>query len=322
LTPKFYRIQQRLLRSSATVWLVFISLLLLGSLVVTDYGVSYDENVNRRNGGVSLNHVIKKIEEVFNLSVWVNDEALTPYRIPLNSYLDKDYGVAFDLPAFVIERALQINSTRGQYVLRHILTYLFFLAGCWALYKTVAFRFSSKLLGLISVAMMVLSPRIFADSFYNSKDIVFMSAVAIATYAMQTFFNKKNLAAAAVFGLASAFAINIRIIGIIFPIAVVAIVLIGLLSRKRPMRMPPLIFYLVISSGLTVVFWPWLWSNPLEHFALAFSNMSKFRWEGWVLYLGNYYPSTNLPGHYLITWIAISTPVVYLLLLCYGYGYG
>lgn len=315
---KFHLIQKKLLDSPTTVRLVFIFLLLVGTLAVADYGVSYDEYVNRKNGGGSLNHIIEKIEKNFNFSIWVNDEALKPYRIPLNTYLDKDYGVAFDLPAFIIERALQINSARGQHILRHILTYLLFLAGCWAIYKTVAFRFSSVLLGLCSVAMIVLSPRIFADSFYNSKDIVFMSAVAIATYAMQRFFDKKDLAAAALFGLATAFAINIRIIGIIFPLAVVAIVVTGLLTRKQIMRVLPLIFYLAVSSGLTIVFWPWLWSNPLEHFVLAFSNMSKFRWEGWVLYLGNYYPSTNLPGHYLITWISISTPIVYLLLFGMG----
>lgn len=265
---KFHLIQTKLLDSPTTVRLVFIFLLLLGALVVADYGVSYDEYVNRKNGGVSLNHIIEKIEENFNFSIWVDDEALIPYRIPLNTYLDKDYGVAFDLPAFIIERALQINSPRGQHILRHILTYLLFLAGCWALYQTVAFRFSSKLLGLASVAMMVLSPRIFADSFYNSKDIVFMSAVAIATYAMQRFFNKKDLAAAVLFGLATAFAINIRIIGIIFPLAVVAIVVIGLLTRKQALRVSLLIFYLAISSGLTIAFW-------LGYGAILLSTSSK-----------------------------------------------
>ena len=318
LTPTFQLYQQKFRVSPLLVRVIFVLLLLLGSLIVSDYGVSYDEYVNRKNGGVSLNHIVETIEKNFNVSLGLTDEALAAHRIPLNTYLDRDYGVAFDLPAFVIERALQVNSVRGQHVLRHILTYLFFLVGCWALYKTVALRFSSTLLGLASVAMMVLSPRIFADSFYNSKDIVFMSAVAIATYAMQRLFDKKDLASALLFGFVTAFAINIRIIGIIFPIALIAIVSIGLLTRKQPLRASLLFFYLAVSTGLTIVFWPWLWSNPIDHFMLAFSNMSKFRWDGWILYLGNYYPSTNLPRHYLITWIIISTPVVYLLLFGVG----
>ena len=318
MTTTLQSTQQKLLGSPFLVRVIFMLLLLLGSLIVSDYGVSYDEYVNRKNGGVTLNYLVEKIERFFNISVLPNGDALAAYRIPLHTYEDKDYGVAFDVPVLVLERVLNINNARHQYLLRHILTYLFFLGGCLALYKTVAVRFSSSLLGLCSVGMMVLSPRIFADSFYNSKDIVFMSAVAMATYAMQRMFYKKNLTSAALFGFVTAFAINIRIIGLIFPIALLAIVLIGLLIRKQPLRASLVIFYLAISSGFTIILWPWLWSNPIEHFMLAFSNMSKFRWEGWVLYLGHYYPSSDLPRHYLITWIIISTPIIYLLLFGVG----
>ena len=304
--------------SPFTVRIIFVFLLILGLFIVSDYGVSYDEYVNRKNGGVSLNHIVNKVEKNFNISIWTKDEAIAQYRIPLDTYQDKDYGVAFDLPVFALERALQINTVRDQYLLRHILTYLLFLCGCWALYKTVALRFSSEFLGLCSVAMMILSPRIFADSFYNSKDIVFMSAVAFTTYAMQRCLDKQNATSAVLFGLTTALAINIRIIGVIFPIALVTIVLIGLLTRKQPLRIPLLLLYLATSSGFTILFWPWLWSNPAEHFLMALSNMSKFRWEGWVLYLGNYYPSTNLPRHYLITWIIITTPIAYLILFGLG----
>lgn len=293
-------------------------LVLLGFYIVSDYGVTYDEYVNRRNGGVSLNYIATIIEKTFNISIFSGDQALAPYRIALDSYQDRDYGVAFDLPALVLERVLQINNVRDQYLLRHILTYLFFLVGCWALYKTVLIRFSSQFFGVCSVAMMILSPRIFADSFYNSKDIVFMSAAAIATYAMQRLFDKKDVISAAYFALATAFAINIRIIAIIFPIALATIVLFGLLTRKQPLHTKVLIFYVVVATVLTITFWPWLWTNPTERFMLAFSNMSKFRWEGWVLYLGNYYSASDLPRHYLMTWIAVSTPIFYLVLFAIG----
>jgi len=183
LTTTLQSTQQKQLGSPFLVRVIFMLLLLLGSLIVSDYGVSYDEYVNRKNGGVTLNYLVEKIERFFNISVLPNGDALAAYRIPLHTYEDKDYGVAFDVPVLVLERVLNINNARHQYLLRHILTYLFFLGGCLALYKTVAVRFSSSLLGLCSVGMMVLSPRIFADSFYNSKDIVFMSAVAMATYA-------------------------------------------------------------------------------------------------------------------------------------------
>ena len=311
-------IQRKLINSQTIGWTIAFVLLLLGLSIVSDYGVSYDEYVNRRNGGVSLNYILSLLDSSFKVSFQKANEALAAYQIPLEAYQDRDYGVAFDLPVLILERLLAIDDIFHQYLFRHILTYLLFLAGCLALYKTILFRFLSPWLSLCAVVMMVLSPRIFADSFYNSKDIVCMAAFAIATYAMQRLLEKRDIWSAAGFAFATAFAMNTRIIAIMFPVALVAIFLVGLLTKKASLRSPVLFFYLISVALLTIAFWPWLWSNPVDHFILAFSNMSKFRWEGWVLYLGNYYPASDLPRHYLITWIFITTPIAYLLLFCGG----
>jgi hypothetical protein len=320
-TPKLFahaRFIGRARLGELSARLIFAFLLLLGVLVVADYGVTYDEYVNRRNGGISLNYVLQLIESLFQTPLLSHDPVLASYRIPLESYNDRDYGVAFDLPAMALERLLQINDLRSQYLLRHVLTYILFLTGCWAVYKTVTVRFSSVWLGVCALIMMILSPRIFADAFYNSKDIVFMSAVALATYAMQKMFCRKDLSSAVVFALATAFAINVRIIGIIFIVATVAIFIVDVLGRKRSLSAPLLVAYLAVTVLLTIGFWPWLWSAPADNFMLALSNMSNFRWNGWVLYIGNYYTSTNLPRHYLPGWILISTPLLYVALFCIG----
>ncbi len=298
--------------------LILFFLLVLGLSVVSDYGVTYDEYVNRRNGGVSLNHISQLIERLLQIPIWSKDEVVASYRIPLESYIDRDYGIAFDLPVMALERFLQINDPRNQYLFRHALTYIVFALGCWSLYKTIAFRFSSAWLGVVALVMMILSPRIFADAFYNSKDIVFMSAVAIATNAMQKMFDRKDIASAIFFGLATAFAINIRIVAVIFIAATILIVLFELLNSKRSLPVQTALVYVTVAVGLTVVFWPWLWGDPVTNFMLALNNMSNFRWNGWVLYSGNYYPSTDLPRHYLLVWILISTPLLYSGLFCVG----
>jgi hypothetical protein len=298
--------------------LIFAFLLLLGVFVVADYGVTHDEYVNRRNGGISLSYVLQLIEGLRQTPLLSHDPVLASYRTSLDSYNDRDYGVAFDLPAMALERLLQINDQRSQYLLRHVLTHIIFVTGCWAVYKTVAVRFSSVWLGVCALIMMILSPRIFADAFYNSKDIVFMSAVALATYAMQKMYCRKDLSSAFVFGLATAFAINIRIIGIIFIAATIAIFIVDVLGRKRLLPAPLLVAYLAVTGLLTIGFWPWLWSAPADNFMRAISNMSNFRWNGWVLYFGNYYISTNLPRHYVPGWILISTPLLYVALFCIG----
>jgi hypothetical protein len=58
--------------------------------------------------------------------------------------------------------------------------------------------------------------------------------------------------------------------------------------------------------------WPWLWSDPIGNFVQAFANMSKFRTQPDVLYMGRFVPSTELPWHYVLVWISITTPLLYL----------
>jgi len=97
----------------------------------------------------------------------------------LPDYRDKDYGVGFELPAYAGERLLGLNTTQSIYFFRHFLTYLVFVAGVMATYGIAAQRHRSWQAGLLTAALLYLSPRIFADGFYNNKDIVFMAAMAL-----------------------------------------------------------------------------------------------------------------------------------------------
>jgi len=59
---------------------------------------------------------------------------------------------------------------------RHLTVFLIFCVGLVFLYRTLARRHGSWAAGLVGGAFMVLSPRLFADAFYNSKDIPFLAA--------------------------------------------------------------------------------------------------------------------------------------------------
>ena len=64
--------------------------------------------------------------------------------------------------------------------------------------------------------------------------------------------------------------------------------------------------------------WPWLWSDPVGNFVQAVINMSKFRWNREVLYMGRFFRSDDLPWHYVLVWISITTPLLYLALFLVG----
>ncbi len=308
---------------SAKLWtyFTFVILAIAGFTIVSDFGVGFDEFVNRRNGSVSYNYVKEIIGEYFKISLKQYDLGNINKVADLNLYQDRDYGVAFDLPAYAIERFFNIESPHWQHILRHGLTYLLFLAGCIAVYKTILFRYKNFRLAVLSVIIFIVSPRIFGDAFHNSKDIAFMSAYSIATYYMiQFFFTGFILRTSLYFAAATAFAINLRIVGIIFPIAATIIFVLYLFGRRNRSEIINYMIYIIACMILTVALWPWLWANPLENFVTAFVNMSRFRWDGWVLYLGDFYPVRQLPWHYLLVWIAISTPILYVLLFIIGTG--
>ena len=112
-------------RKSYVVSLYFILLLIVGLTTFSDYGISFDEPVSRTNGGISLRYIADK----FDINYLKNDSVLARFETPLKDYYDRDYGVAFDLSAFFIERLFLLNDSRHQYLLRHFLTFLVFYIG-------------------------------------------------------------------------------------------------------------------------------------------------------------------------------------------------
>jgi len=120
--------------------------------------------------------------------------------------------------------------------------------------------------------------------------------------------------------LASAVAIDVRIMAVILPAATFAILIVRLLKRELaiPATCRALAVYLVIACILVPAMWPWLWSDPIGNFVQAFTNMSKYRWDREVLYMGRFVRSADLPWHYVVVWISITTPPLYLALFLVG----
>ena len=71
--------------------------------------------------------------------------------------------------------------------------------------------------------------------------------------------------------------------------------------------------YTIVSVVFVYIFWPFLWENPIHNFTMAFSNMSKFRWDSYSYLMGEHIRSINTPWYYLPKWIAITTPLFYLM---------
>jgi len=293
-----------------SVLVFFIIFILIGLYLLPDYGLSWDEPGARERGLVSLKYVLQKLD----FPIFGSDSELAKINTTLNSFSDKDYGVAFDLPLAILERSLGLNTEASQFYLRHLCTFLIFCIGVFALYLITARRFCSSRLGLLAAVFLILSPRIFGEGFYNSKDIVFMAFFALGLNTMIIFLSSPTIKTALIHGLVTALTADIRVIGVVLLFISVGMQLIKLVRKDVQVikLIVVVIIYLITTIFLIIAFWPWLWVDAFSHFVAAIQSMARYRWYENNFYLGEYVSATQVPWHYSLVWIGVTTPLIYL----------
>ena len=67
-----------------------------------------------------------------------------------------------------------------------------------------------------------------------------------------------------------------------------------------------------------VIFWPYLWSSPIDNFISVFQNLANHNIDIYNFYFGEYISARNVPWHYSLVWIFITTPLLYSILFLIG----
>ena len=288
--------------SKLIVILFFAAFLCVGLFAYKDYGIPGDEIVSRNNGLIAYKYVFD------------GDKELVSYR-------DRYYGTAFELPLIIMEKFLGLEDPRDITLARHFATFLLFYTGVTFFYLLCARHFNSWKMGLLGAVFLVLSPRTFAHSFFNTKDAAFLSLYIISIYTLVRYLERKTLTGALFHAFSCALLVDVRIIGAVVPFLTVLFFAgdIFLTEEKRKMEATATFIAFIWSFLLLVVFfWPVLWESPIRNFIDAVSKMKAYPWEGTVLYLGSYVKATELPWHYIPVWISVTTPVIYVLFFLAG----
>jgi hypothetical protein len=300
-----------------TAVISFFSLYLFcGIALYQDYGISFDEGSNRAIGAVTAQYINK----IFGSPLSID------YPLPdLKSYKDRDYGVLIELPLIAAEYLFRISDSQKIYFLRHLLTFLVFWGGTVFFFLLLERIFTDWRIALLGTLFLIISPRIFADSFYNSKDGVFLSVCIPAAYSLIRFLDNKTLPNAAIHALCCAAAISVRIVGIFIPFIALLFVGIEFIKEENKQSAFKQYFFMLLLYGAvlfitTWLLWPYLWENPIGNFIHAFEKMRSYDWHDVVLYRGAFIYSDQLPWHYIPVWIIITTPVVFLVLFAFGIG--
>lgn len=294
-----------------SIQIIFFLFLLLGLFTYKDYGVSIDEKFQRLNGFFWL-------EYLFNFTDFQNFKYLISEKISLISNDDtlpsihqyNFYGIFFDVPASFLEILFDIQDVNEVYNLRHLLNFIYFFLGSIFFYRILINRFD-RLSSLLGTLFFILSPRIYGESFYNSKDIVFLSFLCVAIFYCFEFYKKGKIINILLFSLFSAICIQTRSIGIFLPLIFGLFYFFSILSNKKEIALLKIYFlYLILTFLFLYTFWPYLWESPITNFFNIFINLSLHTPDIKILFNGNYIDVKYMPFDFLPTWIFISTPFI------------
>ncbi len=297
------------------VWAVigfFVVFLLLGLSIYHDYGIFWDEFIQYVIGHVNLRFI-----------TGVDERLLT---FGDHNYLEKYFDPAFEMFLAGIEKIRHISPDDLQaiYFSRHLFVFLTFYMGTIFFYHLCYKQFRHWLPALLGVVFLVLSPRIFAEAFYNSKDIPFTAMFIMSMFTLVIYLEKKTFPRAILHALTTGLATDIRVMGVLIVCLTGFLFLLDIWADKENRRLGfkvwgTIAFYFLTAAGFIILFRPILWNGPVHHFIAMFKQMSQFPWAGKVLYLGKEIMAYDVPWHYNFVWIAVTTPTLYLVLFIFGF---
>ena len=306
--------------SKKITFLLFFTLFLTGLFTFKDYGISIDEEFHRSSGFYWLNYILNftSFDDFKNLvSIKINQ--IHGFTLPLPETYPY-YGVVFDLPIAFLEVLFQINDPKNYFYFKHLLNFILFFISSVFFYKLLLNRFINYNIALIGTLFFILSPRIYGNSFFNNKDLVFLSLVTITLYYCFKSLDKLSYKNLLIFSTLAALCTSHRILGFFIPISFFIFFLLSVLSNTKNLKdLPSITFFFIFYVLFLILFWPLLWADPFENFSLAFNYFSAIPLTIKMLFDGSYVGTDLLPYNYIFIWVLITTPLLYVIFFLIGY---
>ena len=303
-------------------FILFSLIFLLGIFSYKDYGISTDEQFHRENGSFYYNYA-KSFLSGPNSSDTKEKQELIEKNLSQGGSIfgtPSVQPVVFDVIAeFFIEK-LYIKKSQQIYEFRHLLNFIFFFIGLCFFYNLIAKRYKSSFYPLIGVLFLFLSPRFFGESFYNQKDIFFLSISIVNIYFGIIFIKNPNFKNTFAFSLTSALAFDTRIMSVI-PIFIILFIFVLKSLRDKnffKINLKFILYFFPIIFFFIIVFWPYIWHAPLKNFLFGVTQLLSTEFPMTSLYMGEFILSQNAPWHYSFVWIGITSPVVIILFFLIG----
>ena len=292
---------------------LFSIFLIIGLLTYKDYGIGIEENFQRASGFYWLKFLIN-FTELENLKSLIDYKINEVYNFNLNlPKVEKNlgYGIIFDLPTSLLEILINFDDNKNNIYLKHFIGFLCFFISAILFSLILKKQFSNLYVTIFGTLIYFFSPRIYGTSFFDGKDLFFLSMFTITLFFYLNFENSKKIISLIIFSLFAAFATSSRIVGIMIPISFLIIYIFQMLSRGKIKNEIKLILIFLFSYILFLfIHWPYLWNLDFGMFT-GDMNLTVF-------FNGEYYKQKYLPLNYIPVWIFITTPLFIILLFISG----
>ena len=283
--------------------------LVVGLAILDDYGVTNDELSQLQVTPATLGYIANGDIDAFVVALWHEH--------------GKFYGMASEAPVFLADQVFRLEDGRSVYLVRHLLMHLSLLGGGLFAYLLAYRLFRSRLLAVAALPLFLLHPRLYAHSFFNSKDIPFLAMFAVALFLAHRAFARGGVSAFALLGVGVGMLLNLRIMGVILPAGILSLRALDLAfapSWRERKSVLLTTWSFALASFLTIyTLLPYLWADPLGRAVEWWTTLSDHPYKPYGLFRGLIGRSVDFP-EYVPVWFSITSPPFALLLGLVGWS--
>lgn len=311
-------------RNFPLILLVLVNLV-CGLLVLKGFGESVDE----LSQNLYAERTIQAVQSFMSTGVMAGS-------FIEESAKQGSHGPAFIISVNLLRRLLLADGNKVEKLyFGHYLYFLVFLLGVVSIFF-IARRWMSEFAALGTALLFNTQPILLGHAFMNPKDVVFMSlltaSVAVGFWMMdrparpykptgnllqdgfRSFLSEFLSADVWLAGVVLGFASAVRIAA---PLTVLVIFAAILVARKWQ-TLPKFFAYSLIAFCFMVVFWPYLWPDPIGRLLGSVVNSAQYPESHVTLFKGTVFNAEDIPGSYLPVLLTAQLTETTLLLALVG----
>jgi len=298
--------------------LFFLLVFLLGLAGVGGYGHAWDDLQEMD----ILRMAIREYAEMLPFETGIGQSLEKMGIMRISESIERDHGICLYYPLFWAVSSETLTLPQLSLIWR-CYTWMLFTLGLCALYGVARHLGLSRFLSCLGAAIMLLSPRFFAEGHYNNKDIALMVITLVLLWQTARLMEKPTWKRGLGFALAAGICASTRVIGAAFCGLFGLFVVIHLIFTRRLNRKTIAVgvFTILCSVLFYILLTPSFLANPAEFIVYLLKNAVGFsRWHNDLLFFGEIISCavTKPPRIYLPAFILITTPLWMLSLLAVG----